>query len=98
MPTVAPLYDVVPIAEVEPRTRFLSMRVDGLIAPNDVVGGNVVSEAAGWGIAAGEAEGLVRECLEGLARGIHAASAVYPAAAKRHEAASLARVERLGNL
>lgn len=95
LPTVAPLYDVVPIAEVEPRTRFLSMRIDGLIAPEEVRGENIVAEAVEWGVAADEAKRLVVECLEHLREGIIVARGAYPGAASHHEGPSLARVARL---
>lgn len=94
-PTVAPLYDVVPIAEVEPRTSFLSMRVNGRIEPNDVDSGDIVAEAANWGVPSSEAKVLAEECLEHLAEGIRAAGKAYPDAAKRHEAPALERIAKL---
>lgn len=94
-PTVAPLYDVVPIAEVEPRTGVLSMRINGRIKPNDVNGKDVVAEAESWGMSGNEAKALVEECLEHLAEGIRAAGKTYPEAAKRHETPALERIPGL---
>lgn len=93
--TVAPLYDVVPIAEVEPRTGVLPMRINGRIEPNDVNGKDVVAEAASWGMPSNEAEALVEECLEHLAEGIRAAGKTYPEAAKRHKTPALERMAKL---
>lgn len=95
LPTVAPLYDVLPISEVEPRTRFLSMRVDGCITPEEVNRKHVLTEAESWGIAENEAAEIVDECLEKLVEGIKTASEHFPDAAKRHEANAVARIERL---
>lgn len=95
LPTVAPLYDVVPIAEVEPRTQFLSMRINGHIKPGEISGEDIVTEAVGWGIPSTEAKEIVAECLNGLAAGMDAASVAYPNAAARHKATALARIDRL---
>lgn len=94
-PTIAPLYDVVPIAEVEPRTSFLPMRVNECIKPDDVNSGDIIAEAASWGMPSSEAKALVEECLEHLAEGIHVAGRAYPDAAKRHEAPALDRMAKL---
>lgn len=95
LPTVAPLYDVVPIAEVEPRTQFLSMRINGHIRPDEISGEDITAEAAGWGIPESEAKEIVAECLNGLIVGMDAASAAYPNATARHKATALARIDRL---
>lgn len=94
-PTVAPLYDVVPIAEVEPRTDVLSMRINGRIEPNDVNGKDIVAEATSWGMSGKEAKVLVEECLEHLAEGIRVAGKAYPEAAEQHEAPVLDRISGL---
>lgn len=95
LPTVAPLYDVLPISEVEPRTRFLSMRVDGCITPEEINRGHVLAEAASWGLAENEAAGIVDECLEKLMEGIKTAREHFPNAAELHEANAVARIELL---
>ena len=95
IPTVAPLYDVVPIAEIEPRTRYLSLRINGHIAPNDLEGKDIVAEAASWGMMYEKASTILNECFDQLTVGIRAARVIYPEAAKRHEANALARVARL---
>ena len=33
---MSPMYDVVPIGEVEPRTKYLSIRINGKISPKDI--------------------------------------------------------------
>ncbi len=95
VPTLAPLYDVVPIAEVEPRTEFLSMRVNGIIKPDEITRTDVVAEATTWGIGEEEANSIVAETLNNLETGVQEASAAYPGAGKRHEASALARITRL---
>lgn len=95
VPSVAPLYDVVPIAEVEPRTNALSMRVGGCIKPGEVGRTDLLHEAGCWGLLEAVADTVVDECLSCLEEGVHAASLIYPMAAKRHEAHALARIERL---
>lgn len=91
-PTVAPLYDVVPVAEVEPRTTLLSLRVGGELDPERVGRTQVLSEAQGWGMPGKRAAEVVETCLEGLLCGLEAAAALYPGAAARHEEAARARI------
>lgn len=95
VPTVAPLYDVVPIAEVEPRTNLLSMRVNGHIKPDDIGGKDIIAEATSWGISTSKASELVEECLSRLVKGIQAARKAYPDAAERHEESARARINRI---
>ena len=95
VPTLAPLYDVVPIAEVEPRTLYLSMRVNGLIRPEEIMRCDVVAEASSWGMDSNDAEDIIDDVLCKLEKGIKAASIAYPAAAARHEDAVLRRICKL---
>ncbi len=97
IPALAPLYDVVPIAEVEPRTKFLSMRINGLIQPELVGKADVAAEAANWGLDSEEAQSVVDDVLAKLEEGILAASEMYPDAGARHEAAALNRIAQLKN-
>lgn len=94
-PVLAPLYDVVPIAEVEPRTGVLSMRIDGHIKPSEIDRVAVIREGMNWGISADDADLVIDKCLEGLERGIYESSDMYPKAADRHSAYALARIEKL---
>lgn len=95
VPTVAPMYDVVPISEVEPRTGCLSMRVNGIIRPKDVSERDVIDEVASWGLSRVVAEKVCGSCLKNLVEGIREASLAYPVAAARHEKAALERIEKL---
>ena len=95
VPTLAPLYDVVPIAEVEQRALYLSMRVNGLIRPEEITRDDVVAEASSWGVDPEDARDVIDDVLCKLEEGIGAASIAYPAAAARHEGAALQRICKL---
>ena len=95
VPVLAPLYDVVPIAEIEPRTEFLSMRVNGRIRPEHISAGDIIAEASSWGIVADKAQSILSDVLAKLKDGISFASSVYPHAGKRHKKASLKRILQL---
>ena len=95
LPTVAPLYDVVPIAETEPRTTLLSMRVADSLDPASVDGAALLREAASWGLTGNVARNVIEDCLGALREGLDAAASLYPSAAGRHEATTLMRMERL---
>ena len=95
VPTLAPLYDVVPIAEMEPRTKFLSMRVNGLIQPEQVTGADLIIEATSWGLDKAKATATLKETLTKLEDGIDVASSAYPKATKRHAVPTLKRIATL---
>lgn len=95
VPVLAPLYDVVPIAQVEPRTEFLSMRINGHIRPEHVSAADVIAEAASWGISTDKAQSILNDVLSRLEEGISFASKIYPQAGKRHKEASLKRIAHL---
>ena len=95
VPALAPLYDVVPIAEVEPRTGILSMRVNGVINPEKLTRADIIAEATAWGLDAPSAEAVIDRALRNLEEGIRVASMAYPGAAARHEANASGRVCRL---
>lgn len=95
LPTVAPLYDVVPIAETEPRTTLLSMRVADSLDPASVDGAALLREAASWGLTGNVARNVIEDCLGALREGLDAAASLYPSAAGRHEATTLMRMKRL---
>ncbi len=94
-PVIAPLYDMVPIAEVEPRTKLLSMRVNGTLNPEEVNGRSLVAEAAGWGLSEAAAQNVVLSTLDRLEVGMGEASKTFPVAAKRHERKASARIKQL---
>ena len=95
VPVLAPLYDVVPIAEVEPRTEFLSMRINGCIRPERVTAADIIAEAVSWGIASDKAQVVLVDVLSKLKEGVELASVDYPQAGKRHKKASLKRIVQL---
>lgn len=95
VPTLAPLYDVVPIAEVEPRTGVLSMRVNGVINPEKLTRADIVAEAVAWGLGVAGVETVIDCTLRNLEEGIRVASMAYPGAAARHEAKAMGRICRL---
>ena len=94
-PIIAPLYDVVPIAEVEPRTKLLSMRVNGTLNPEEVNGSSLVAEAASWGLGETASKDVVLSTLDRLEAGMGEASKTFPAAAARHEKEARARIRKL---
>lgn len=93
--SIAPLYDVVPIAEVEPRTTAMSLRINGELDPMVITRTDIVAEAMSWGIVSDRAEEIIDACLSDLEEGLNQAAALYPQAALRHEAAASKRIERL---
>lgn len=95
LPRLAPLYDVVPIAEVEPRTNFLPMRIDGTLDPNVVTGERLVAEAHSWGLEQVALEKTLSDCVTGLEAGMEFARKRYPKAAMKHEPATVERLRRL---
>ena len=95
VPVLAPMYDVVPVAEVEPRTATLSLRVGGSLDPNGIAKDRVLDEAESWGLDREFAQLVYDTCLADVGRGIEAARKRYPDAAKRHEGDTLRRLEEL---
>ena len=96
-PTLAPLYDVVPISEVEPRTNCLSMRIDGHILPDEIRVSSFVSEACRWGLQEATAKTIIDDCLERIVDGMRTASEIYPTAGKKHEQPALKRIDKLAH-
>lgn len=95
VPTLAPLYDVVPISEIEPRTTLLSLRVAGTLDPAAVTGEGILAEAASWGMGGSWHERVFHECLESFEEGFVDAARRFPEAAARHEAPARARLAAL---
>jgi len=94
-PTVSPMYDVLPIVDVEQRITLLSLRIAGTRDPARITGKSLVEEACSWGMSANEAQQTVEECLSNLLEGLKEAREAYPAAAERHESGVLARVKHM---
>ena len=93
--SVAPMYDVVPIAEIEPRTTVMSLRINGKLDPILITRADIIAEAMSWGITPTLAEDIIATCLDDLKEGLNRAAIAYPQAARRHEAAVIKRIERL---
>lgn len=94
-PVVAPLYDVVPISEIEPRTNLLSMRVNGSLDPASISGRSLLAEGVSWGLAESEAREAISRCLDGLEKGMEVASERYVNAASHHEKQAQKRISLL---
>lgn len=95
LPTLAPLYDVVPIAEVEPRTTQLSLRIGGSLAPCCVTKSLLIAEVESWGLGRAVAHEVIGKCVNDIEIGVEAARQRYPLAAKRHEKPALRRLEKI---
>lgn len=63
-PILAPLYDVVPVADVEPRTNLMSLRIDGSLEPEEIRKSSLIAEAQSWGLETERAESVLSTCLE----------------------------------
>ncbi|MBQ9007248.1 MAG: HipA domain-containing protein [Atopobiaceae bacterium] len=96
VPTVAPMYDVVPVIDIEPRAVFLSMRIGGAIRFDDVERYHILDEATSWGLPHAQAISTLDGTLEHLREGIQAAEELYPEAAGRHSLGALSRISVLG--
>ena len=96
VPTVAPMYDVVPVVDIEPRAVFLSMRIGGAIRFDEVERSHILDEATSWGLTPAHAASTLDGTLECLREGIRAAEELYPDAAERHSQGALNRISNLG--
>lgn len=95
VPSVAPLYDVVPVVDIEPRATHLSMRIAGKIELEAVHREDVIVEARSWGLSTDTVIRTLDETLEQLVAGIKSASGLYPEAGVRHQEGALRRAEQL---
>lgn len=94
-PQLSPLYDVVPVRDIEPEARHLSLRINGKILASEVSREDVEQEAALWGLTASEVGVLLDETLASLEVGFARAAELYPTAAERLEASSRSRLALL---
>lgn len=95
-PCVSPLYDVLPIDAIEPRTRLLSLRIDGRLDPGGITASSLLSEAVTWGLDEDACRSEIADCLSDIKRGIMTAAEAYPNAAARYEGRVMERIGRLG--
>ncbi|MBQ9003420.1 MAG: HipA domain-containing protein [Eggerthellaceae bacterium] len=98
VPAVAPMYDVVPVAEIEPRTTVLSMRVGESLDPAAITRGLLLAEAESWGLENERANSVIDECEANIERGLDTARKRYPTAAEHHDANARSRLQRLARL
>lgn len=95
VPSVAPLYDVVPIVDVEKRTNLLSLRINGSLDPEETRRESILAEATSWGVTNARAEAVLDQCLADLETGLSTAEVRYPMAAKQHTAGAKKRIKQL---
>ena len=95
MPELSPLYDVVPVTDVEPRAIHLSLRIGGSILFAEVGRTHLLAEARSWGMPPSDAEKTIDTTLERLAVGLACQRDVYPDAARRHEPGARRRLDAL---
>ena len=95
VPMLSPLYDVVPVMQVEPRAELLSVRINGKLRTKDVRFEDLVAEADSWGIAGLDAQTIVRTALADLLDGIEHADALYPEAGKLFSKTARLRADEL---
>ena len=95
VPALAPMYDVVPVDQVEPSAHLLSMRINGKVEAADITRADLVAEAASWGLPESVAVETIEVALANLADGIERAGRQYPDAAERYAPRVLARLARL---
>ena len=96
VPELSPLYDVVPVTDIEPRAKHLSMRIGGVVLFEEVDRSRLLAEAKSWGMTKGSAETILDATLVRLLEGLACQSELYPAAARRHEPGARERIQRLG--
>ena len=92
---LSPMYDVVPVRDIEPRARHMSLRVMNRIVADDITRADVIGEAALWGMDRSRAAAMVDERLARIEVSITKASALYPEAGSRHAAPTLERMRQL---
>lgn len=92
---MSPMYDVVPVSEIEPRTDVMSMWIGGEIAPNKVGRSQILNEITSWNIPLRIAEQILDNTLDNLETGINQSKKLFPNASKRHSAFALNRVKAL---
>lgn len=94
-PILAPLYDVVPVADVEPRTNLMSLRIDGSLESEEIRKSSLITEAQSWGLETERAESVLDTCFKALRDGLVVAGSRYPQAGARHAAGATTRLDRL---
>lgn len=96
-PRLSPMYDVLPVREIEPSSEILSMRIGGKITAAEVGRADLLNEAESWDVAFDPAV-VIDDALESLASGVVDASETYPHAGSLFADAVNRRIEAfLGN-
>jgi serine/threonine-protein kinase HipA len=92
---LSPMYDVVPVRDIEPRAHHLSLRVMGKILADDITREDVIGEACSWGMGRGHAVQVIDETLARMESGIAQANTLYPKAGQRHTVPTYERIRQL---
>lgn len=93
---MSPMYDVVPIAEVEPRTKYISIRINGKVEPQDISYSDLVKEINSWGLPLKTSKDVINECCELISEGLSKASKSFPKASKKHKSPTINRLKKYG--
>lgn len=93
--SMAPMYDVVPIAEVEPKTKYLSLRINHKIKTSEINREDLFLEIRSWGIPVKIAKSILDECCNKLIEGVYAVSSKYPNASEKHAEKVIERINNL---
>lgn len=94
--SMSPMYDVVPIAEVEPRTKYISIRINGKINPEDITRKDIEVEINTWGLSLQTSKHIVDECCELISEGMKRCCKIYPKASRKHKSATTNRLKKYG--
>lgn len=94
VPSLAPMYDVVPVCDIEPQAKYFSLRVNGKAEISAITKLDVVKEAQSWGLDTCVAEAVVDSTVSNICEGVESADALYPSAAARHSESTKTRIER----
>ena len=95
VPELSPLYDVVPVVDVEPRAHHLSMRIGSAILIEDVGRVQILEVARCWGMEEGRAASVLDDTIMRLREGPARMRERFPAVALRHEPGAVRRIDGL---
>lgn len=94
-PEMSPLYDVVPVVDIEPKAQYLSMRIGNEIEAAKVRREHLVAEGIAWGMAPQEVNNLLDITLSNLEQGIEKATEMYPEIGAIYSDSVRTRIDRL---
>ncbi len=94
-PEMSPLYDVVPVVDIEPKAQYLSMRIGNEIEAAKVTREHLIVEGTAWGMPPQDVNSLLDNTLSNLEQGIEKATEIYPDAGAIYSDSVRARIDRL---